>query len=146
MLSDDKGKLLGWRERIKGFLASRLKLRLNERRQCLQPVSNGINFLGYIVRRNYILVRKRVVNNLRSRLLDFERLLVKEVHSPYVKVVYDYPTLERLQAVLASYLGHFKWANSHRLQMSLMKKYSFLKYFFRLEGGRIKQTYNKRMG
>ena len=109
MLSEDRDKLLKWKDEIERFLADRLKLRLNEKRQSLQPVSNGINFLGYIVRRNYILVRKRVVNNLKFRLSGFERKLIKKDDPSYVKVVYDYPALEKLRSSLASYFGHFKW-------------------------------------
>jgi hypothetical protein len=141
MLSENMDKLLMWRDEIERFLAARLKLCLNKKRQSLQPVSNGIDFLGYIVRRDYILVRKRVVNNLKSRLSDFERKLIKKDHPPYVKVNYDYQTLEKLRATLASYFGHFKWANSYRLKMSLMRQYDFLKRFFSLKDGQIKEKF-----
>ena len=142
MLSEQRDKLLKWKAAVEEFLIdNRLKLRLNRKRQFLQPVSNGINFLGYIVRRDYILVRKRVVNNLKSRLSDFERSLIKKEQPPYVKVVYDYSVLARLMATLSSYFGHFKWANSYRLQMSLMKRYDFLRRFFTLKDGKITQTY-----
>jgi RNA-directed DNA polymerase len=104
-------------------------------------VSNGINFLGYIVRRNYILVRRQMLNNLKSRLSAFERKLIKKDQFPYVRVIYEHQTLENLRAVLASYIGHFKWANSYRLQMSLMKRYGFLKRFFSLKDGRITENY-----
>ena len=141
MLSEKRDKLLEWKAEVERFLAERLELRLNEKREFLQPVSNGINFLGYIVRRNYTLVRKRVVNNLRSRLSDFERRLIRKDHPPYVKVIYDYPVLERLRATLASYFGHFKWADSYRLRMRLMKRYGFLRRFFSLKDGRITENY-----
>jgi hypothetical protein len=127
---------------VERFLAERLKLRLNNKRQSLQPVSNGVNFLGYIVRRDYLLVRRRVANNLKARLSDFERKLIQKDRSPYAKVVYDYPTLEKLRATLASYFGHFKWADSYRLKMSLMERYGFLKRFFKLKNGRIKEHYS----
>jgi len=142
MLSEQRDKLLTWKAAVEEFLARRLKLRLNKKRQSLQPVSNGINFLGYIVRRNYILVRKRVVNNLKSRLSDVERKLIKKDHPPYIKVVYDYPALERLRATLASYFGHFKWTNAYRLQMSLVKRYGFLSRFFSLRNGKMTENYS----
>ena len=141
LLSEDREELIKWKAEIERFLTDRLRLRLNEKRQSLQPVSNGIDFLGYIVRRNYILVRKRVVNNLKSRLKDFEKRLIKEEQPYYVKVVYDYQILERLRATLASYMGHFKWADSYRLQMGLMKRYGFLNLFFSLKHGKIKENY-----
>jgi hypothetical protein len=141
MLSEERDKLLQWKVEVKRFFAERLKLSLNKRRQCLQPVSNGINFLGYIVRRNYTLVRRRVVNNLRARLSDFETRLIQKERPPYVKVVYDYPVIEKLRATLGSYFGHLKWANSYRLQMSLMKRYGFLRRFFSLKDGRLTENY-----
>ena len=110
-----QGFIIKWKAEIQRFLAARLKLRLNAKRQSFQPVTNVMNFLVYIVRRDYILARRRVVNNLKSRLLDFERKLIIKDHSHYVKIIYDYQLLERLRSTLASYFGHFKWANSHRL-------------------------------
>ena len=44
----------------------------------MRPVTNGVNFLGYIVRRDYCLVRRRVVGNFKQRLESFDRLLVSE--------------------------------------------------------------------
>lgn len=82
-----------------------------------------------------------MLNNLKSKLSDFERRLIRKDHLPYVKVIYDYPVLERLRATLASYFGHFKWADSYRLQMSLIKRYSFLRKFFSLKDGRITENY-----
>ena len=66
------------------FLRETLLLELNPTQERLRPVNDGVDFLGYIVRRDYPLVRQRVVGHLR----------------------------ERLQAVLASYLGHYKLAAS----------------------------------
>jgi hypothetical protein len=141
ILSEDRDKLLRLKAEIEEFLADRLKLRLNKKRQSLQPVSNGIDFLGYIVRPAYLLVRRRVVNNLKSKLSYFESRLIKKDQPPYIKVAYDYQVLERLRSTLASYFGHFKWADSYRLQMSLMKRYGFLKRFFSLKDGRIKENF-----
>lgn len=67
--------------------------------------------------------------------------MIKKEHPPYVRVIYDYQTLEKLRAVLASYFGHFKWADSYRLKISLMKRYCFLKRFFSLKGGKIIASY-----
>jgi RNA-directed DNA polymerase len=140
MLSEERDKLLRWKGEIEEFLKGRLKLCLNDKRQSLQSVSNGIDFVGYIVRRSYILVRRRVVNNLKSKLEVYENQLIKN-NPPYQKVSYDYPILEKLRATLASYFGHFKWANSYRLQMSLVKRYRFLEKFFTFKEGKFKAIY-----
>jgi len=141
LLSDNRDELLKWKDEIETFLSEKLKLELNEKRQSLQPVSNGINFLGYVVRKDYVLVRRRVVNNLRGKLLSFEKILIIKEKPPYIKVVYDYEKLEKLRSTLASYFGHFKWANTFRLKKSLLERHSFLRYFFKIEEEKIIPKY-----
>ncbi len=53
LLSQDPQQLSVWREQLGQFLAERLQLELNNKREKLRPVSDGIDFLGYIVRRDY---------------------------------------------------------------------------------------------
>lgn len=57
-----------FRGEIEQFLAERLLLKLNPRYHAVLPLSNGINYLGYIIHRDYRLVRKRVINNLYTKL------------------------------------------------------------------------------
>jgi hypothetical protein len=45
---------------MEAFLAERFHLQLYERRK-LRPVGDGIDFLSYITRPDYLLVRRRVV-------------------------------------------------------------------------------------
>ncbi|HOX55185.1 MAG TPA: reverse transcriptase/maturase family protein [Candidatus Omnitrophota bacterium] len=97
LLSRDKEELIDWQGKIEGFLKEELGLHLHPKRRKLQAVSNGINFLGYIIRPQYILVRRRVINNLKTKLREFK-------HCP-----------EKLRQSISSYLGHFQWANSYRL-------------------------------
>ena len=73
LLGDNLETLIKWRQGIERFLFEKLLLRLHPKRRKLQPISNGIDFLGYIIRSDYILVRRRVINNLNSRLRHFER-------------------------------------------------------------------------
>jgi len=79
LLSHNKKELFHWKEEIREFLATQLKLQLHPKRQKLQPVSNGIDFLGYVIRHNYVLVRRRVINNLKSKLNKFVFAKVKNV-------------------------------------------------------------------
>jgi len=97
LLSRDPLELRFWQAQIKAFLTDRLSLCLHPQRRKLQPISNGIDFMGYIIRPGYILVRRRVVNNLKAKIREL-RLVP-----------------EKLRDSLVSYLGHFKWANSYRL-------------------------------
>jgi len=104
ILDTDPEKLAELRGRIDEFVAQQLKLQLHPERRKLLPVSNGIDFLGYIVRPGYVLVRKRVINNLKAKLKMFASVNINP---------------EKIKAVISSYLGHFKHANTYRLRHSL---------------------------
>lgn len=106
LVSYNRDELEQFEDSIGQFLESRLNLKLHPKRRKLQPVSNGIDFLGYIIRPNYILVRRRVVNNLKAKLKYFRG------------------TRRKLRDMIASYLGHFKWANSFRLKQNLINEFS----------------------
>lgn len=140
ILSEQRDKLIEWKDEIERFLAGRLRLRLNRKRQSFQPVSNGINFLGYIIRPDYLLVRRRVASNMKTRIEQFKVKLISEQNGKRI-VKYDYGLLERLRAVIASYFGHMKWANTYNLRRAILERYGFLKEFFSIDNGRIKPKY-----
>lgn len=128
LLANDPETLRDWKKRIETYLHDQLALELNPK-QRLAPVSNGIDFLGYIVRRDYLLVRRRVVNNLRAKLRAYEARLVGERNG--VRCYrFDAPLLDALASTLSSYLGHFKLADSWRLWQALWRRFEFLAQYF----------------
>ncbi len=132
LLSQDPQQLSHWREQISRFLAEHLLLELNDKREKLRPVSDGVDFLGYIVRRDYLLVRRRVVNNLRGKLRSFEAQLVKQ--RQYYRVYrYEEPLVEALAGSLASYLGHLSHADSFALQNRIWREFVFLEQYFQID-------------
>ena len=74
---EDPAQLLAWRAQIQAFLAERLRLSLTDPVAKPQLIKNGVNFSGYIVRPDYLLVRRRVVSRLKARLRDYELKLVR---------------------------------------------------------------------
>lgn len=72
LVHESPARLRDWEHQIEAFLAERLMLELKPEWP-LRPVTDGANFLGYIVRPHYRLVRRRVIGNLRERLAAFER-------------------------------------------------------------------------
>ncbi|QVL49257.1 MAG: hypothetical protein KFB96_01630 [Thiocapsa sp.] len=108
------------------FFSDNLDLDLRHERR-LRPVSDGADFLGYIVRPHYRLVRRRVVGNLREKLAAFAR----EYISGSGLRLPPGPR-ERLRAVLASYLGHFAHADAHRLVRRLFDEHPWLDQLFGL--------------
>jgi len=129
LLAESSEQLLAWKGRIESFLVERLKLELNPTRQRLAPISNGIDFLGYIVRRDYLLVRRRVVNHLKEKLRDYEMQLVEQ-RGGVCRYRFDEVVLDRLHATLSSYLGHFRLANTRNLWQTVWRKHPFLAVYF----------------
>jgi len=76
-------------------------------------------------------VRRRVVHHLRTRLEAFETLLVRKGRG-FRRYAFDPVILDRLASTVASYLGHFKMANTYRLCCSLWERYPFLSQYLLL--------------
>ena len=132
LLHPDRETLLGYQVRIAAFLAERLALELKPG-LTLKHVSEGADFLGYIVRPDYVLVRARVVGNLRARLRLFRNELIAREDRGCLHLHLREEPIQRLRQTLASYLGHFKHANAQRLTRRLFEKYGYLKELFALD-------------
>ena len=138
LLSLQKAILERWEAEIREFLLAKLGLTLNSRRR-LRPVSDGIDFLGYIVRPNYLLVRKRVVGACFERLTSGERRLIElglcvedgicPCDCEAVKAVYN---------SLNSYLAHFSKSSSYRLVERIRRNFPWLEEYYLWEQKRIK--------
>lgn len=128
LLSNDKNKLLRWREDINNYLINNLKLELNKNKDKLGSVKDGINFLGYIIRPNYKLSRRRVVSNLKNKLYFFNKGYLlssnnqKQIALPLSKKLSNVE-LNKMLATINSYYGHFKHANTYRLRRNLYIKF-----------------------
>lgn len=139
LLSTDREQLQSWQQQITTFLKEELLLRLNPKRQTLQRVDGGADFLGYIVRPHYRLVRQRVIGNCSAKLTAFEQQLVRE-EGLWRVCRFDRNVVDALQATLASYLGHYRHANSWRLQQQLWRRFYYLQYYFTVaDAGRLQR-------
>ena len=126
----------------------KLLLGLHPNKTILQPAKNGINFLGYVVRKDYTLVRKRTVKALKRRLYFFNHLLDPITYpfsnSPQMmKLAKLYksegwqlpvkPSLYLINAMLNtinSYYGIFAYADSTNLRKHIYEKhFGKLKFF-----------------
>jgi retron-type reverse transcriptase len=66
LFDEDPGRLTVLREQIAEYLHRELGLSLREDSR-LRAHTQGLDFLGYIIRPDYILVRRRVVNNFKRK-------------------------------------------------------------------------------
>ena len=130
LLHTDREMLMHYQEQISLFLTQRLALELKAE-QTIKRVSEGANFLGYIVRPDYSLVRGRVAGNLRARLRMYGDELMQGTKNIHLHL-HEEP-LRRLRQTLASYLGHFKHANARTLTRSIFEKFAYLKELFTLD-------------
>jgi hypothetical protein len=137
--------LTAWEARIRGFLAERLRLELHAPK--LAAVSEGVDFVGFVVRPGYVLPRRRVVRALEQKLTESGAALapitvplgerrriagVGPIAGPCLVQALDAAAIERLRATWASYEGHLGHADARRLRARLVEKHAVLGRMLRL--------------
>jgi hypothetical protein len=119
-LAQDKEQLLGWRDEVGRFVKDQLGLDLNTKKQILQPVTKGIDWLGYVVKPNRVLVRPRVVRAFKRKLFlinqDLQNLNQK-------REVLTKKEVEKILATVNSYFGFFRHADTFKLRTKLWDKH-----------------------
>lgn len=89
------------KRKIIDFLDKKLKLFIHPVKQKIFLVKNGIDFVGYIVRADYVLVRRRVIWQWRQNIANCHLGKVSKINS--------------------AYMAHIKWANSYCLVKNILK-------------------------
>lgn len=120
ILSQDKQQLKFWRDEIDKFLRCKLKLRLHPKKQIMQGVEKGIDFLGFVVKPEYTLTRRRIIRNLKEKLWNFNKDSEKFTEEKINKAL----------SVANSYYGQFKHSNTFGLRRKLwLYNFGLLKNF-----------------
>ena len=101
ILSSNRQYLDFCRDQLSDFAMNKLALKVHPDKQFIKAVSCGVDFVGYIVRPEYVLVRKRIIADCKFKLGQVE------------------PDSEKHQEIVNSYRAHFMWANTRSLQKSL---------------------------
>lgn len=121
ILSQDKEKLKIWRDEIDKFLQDKLKLKLHPKKQILQTIDKGIDFVGFIVKPNYILMRRRIIKNLKEKLWKFSQNLEE----------FTEQEIKQMLSMINSYYGQFRHAKTFCLRQKLWQKnFGKLQKFF----------------
>ncbi len=110
IVSDDKEKLHSAIKPIDDFLQERLNLKLHPHKICLQPVSAGIDYLGYFIKPTHRLVRQKVVKRFKKKLYKISSA-----------GILSQDQIEDVLPMINSYYGHFSHAESHNLRVALFK-------------------------
>ncbi len=101
IIGSSYGELNQYRQIICEFVQNKLALRVHPDKQFIIPVGNGIDFVGYIIKPDYVLVRRRVVDNWRHGLKNADNAL-------------------RKRQINSAYMGHAKWANAYCLSRKMI--------------------------
>ncbi|MEF3691682.1 MAG: reverse transcriptase/maturase family protein [Candidatus Moraniibacteriota bacterium] len=114
-----------WRDEIDNFLRQKLKLELHPEKTILKSVRRGINFVGYIVKPNYTLVRNRTVKKFKHKIWRFNQKILTD--NPVQPIRLWTPELrqefQQMLAIVNSYYGIFKHADTYRLRKHLYEKH-----------------------
>lgn len=108
-------------EVIQKFLQEKLDLQIAEKKIKFQQIEKGVDFLGYYIKRDYTLVRRRIVKRLKAKLREFDGS-------------------DSFLATINSYFGHFGHANSFKLRKNIYEKHLRGKFKFKKEYCSIKCT------
>ena len=106
-----------WKKQIDIFLKKELKLSLHPKKSVQQSVYRGMNFVGFIVKPGYTLVRRRTVNNLKEKLREFNNRPIPNSSNSFQKNLND------ILAAINSYYGQFRHADTSRLRQSVYIRY-----------------------
>lgn len=119
VLSDSKAELWRIRDLIVGHIESmNLKVKSNER---VFPIEEGIDFLGYVIRPDYVRLRKRVKKN-------------------FARKIHEVKSRRRRRELIASFYGMVKHADCNRLFFKLtgknMRDFKSLNVSYKPEDGK----------
>jgi len=112
LFDESKERLEYIKKQIEQYLNTELKLALRDDTK-LKKHSDGLDFLGYIIRPDYILVRQRVVNNFKLKKAKYLTEYEKQKGSMGLVEI------KAFLSVQASFVGHIKHANSYNLNQKV---------------------------
>ena len=133
LLDTSPETLRQWREAIAAFLGERLQLRLRERCAEPEPVTHGIDFVGWNTFWNHRRPRGRTLANCEARLTRFVRRELQPLWGGVTRRLdgeRQPEALPGLRATLASYSGHLRHGAAHQKWLALWERHSWLRAFF----------------
>lgn len=128
MLAETTDMLKYWRTNVEKFLLENLQLKLHSKKIIIQPTRSGIDFLGYIVRKDYMLVRGRVVKNFKQKLHIFNQ---QNSFS-----LLERKTVQGMLSCINSYYGIFGFADTYHLRKDIyLNHLGYLQKVFSIDDG-----------
>lgn len=107
LLHEEHQVLESWERHIDEFLRTRLRLELNPARRKLAPISSGSDFLGYVIRRTHLLVRRRTTRRCEHRLSTVAATILRDTRDRRMVFLLSKTAADRAVASWLSYRGQF---------------------------------------
>ncbi|MDO8455146.1 MAG: RNA-directed DNA polymerase, partial [Sulfurimonas sp.] len=112
LFDSSKERLLMLKNEIEHYLKQNLGLSLREDSK-LNKHAMGLDFLGYVIRENYVLTRNRVVKNYKYKKAKY----LESYENQKGKMSLE--EIKEFLSVQASFVGHIKHANSYNLMQKV---------------------------
>ena len=112
ILSNNEDHLKSLIVSIREFLAKKLRLELHPKKVIIRKLTQGIDFVGYVLFEKHVLLRTRSKQRMKRRL--------KEVYERYLIGAVDAAPMDQM---LQSYLGILSHANQHTLSQAIKNAY-----------------------
>jgi RNA-directed DNA polymerase len=120
LVHSDRAWLEACQLRIVDFLRDTLRLELKPE-QKLRPLTEGIDFLGYVAYPTHMVPRRRVVSHCRAKLAAWEHQ-----HCRRGRLTPDRKARENARAIWSSYSGHFAHASSFKVRLGIYRRFGWL--------------------
>ena len=125
LLSQNTKQLIEWKNKIDDFLWNKLEIKLHPKKQVLQSIYKGANFIGFIVKPRHTFIRNRTVKKLKCKLYYFNKKILNlgmehpiRLWTP--ELCNDF---KEIFATINSYYGQFKHANTFKIKKHLYEKH-----------------------
>jgi retron-type reverse transcriptase len=125
LLHQNPEQLKIWHQQLNRFLKEKLKVEFHPQKTILQRIHKGINFVGFIVYPNHILIRNRTVRKFKNKLWLFDKkILSMGLEHPIrlwtPELCQDF---QKIFATINSYFGQLKHADTFCLRKHLYEKH-----------------------
>jgi hypothetical protein len=113
ILHDSKQQLEKWKKQINNFLKTKLSIELHPDKSRVISLFRGVNFLGFRIFSNHMLIRKNNLHNFERKFKEY-RLLYREGQI----------TREKVVEILEGWLAYTKHASTFKYRRGLLKNFN----------------------
>lgn len=115
---------------IKEYTEGKLNLKLNMNKSKIFPINQGVNAIGFKIYPTHMLLRNDSKKRIKQKLRKFKELLIDE------KI-----TIEKVEQILNSWLGHAEQADSYRFIQSLLERFDYIKIVVKYINNKQKRVF-----